>query len=90
MRHKRRMACYGTLNNNLMINHPNRSRAKTPASNPKPEEIIEARESANLSQEKAAKLIYSALRTWQHWEGGESRMHPGVWEIVKIKIGNKP
>lgn len=72
-----------------MTNHPNRSRAKSPASNPDPDEIILARESANLSQEKAAKMIYSALRTWQHWEAGESRMHQGLWELFKIKVGKK-
>ena len=72
-----------------MTNHPNRSWAKSPESNPDPDEIMLARESANLSQEKAAKMIYSALRTWQHWEAGESRMHPGLWELFKIKIGKK-
>ena len=72
-----------------MPNHPNRSRANSPASNPNPAEIIVARESAGLSQEKAAKLIYSALRTWQHWEAGDRRMHPGLWELFNIKTGKK-
>lgn len=72
-----------------MSNHPNRSRANSPVSNPKPDEIRAARESAKLSQERAAKLIYSAPRTWQHWEAGESRMHPGLWDLFKIKIRKK-
>lgn len=38
-----------------------------------------------LTQTEAAALVYSALRTWQEWEAGTSRMHPGLWELWKLK-----
>lgn len=68
----------------LVANHPNRSRA-SPAANPAPEAIRAAREAAGLTQTEAAGLIYSTLRTWQDWEAGARRMHPGLWELWHIK-----
>lgn len=71
-----------------MPNHPNRSkRAATVARNPSPAEIREARETAGLSQTRAAELIHSTLRTWQDWEAGQARMHPGLWELFRLKTG---
>ncbi len=52
---------------------------------PTPMEIISLRESAQLTQTEAATLVCSALRTWQHWEGGTRKMHPGLWELFQIK-----
>jgi len=70
-----------------MSNHPNRSRRQPSAArNPTPEAIREARESALLSQTEAAALIFSKLRTWQDWEAGKARMHPGLWELFQVKI----
>lgn len=64
-----------------MSNHPNRSRRKDRAGrNPRPAEIAQTREEAGLTQTQAAELIYSTLRTWQDWEGGQRRMHPALWE----------
>lgn len=56
-----------------------------PAMTPTPDDIREARQSAGLSQTAAAGLIYSTLRTWQDWEAGKARMHPGLWELFTIK-----
>lgn len=70
-----------------MSNHPNRSRAKIPASNPHPDEIFGMRMNATLTQSQAADIVYSALRTWQQWEAGDRRMHPGLWELFLIKTG---
>lgn len=67
-----------------MANHPNRG-AKGPSSNPSPEEIRAAREAVGLSQSAAAECIHSTLRTWQDWEAGKARMHPGLWELFRIK-----
>lgn len=67
-----------------MPNHPNRSRGN-PAANPKPEQIRAEREAAGLTQTGAAKLVHSTLRTWQDWEAGKARMHPGLWELFRIK-----
>lgn len=52
---------------------------------PSPAEIRAARESAGLSQKDAAALIHSTWRTWQDWEAGKARMHPGLWELFRIK-----
>jgi len=68
--------------------HPNRSR-RTPsaARNPLPDEIRAAREAAGLTQTAAAALVYSTLRAWQWWESGDRAMHPGLWELWRIKAG---
>jgi len=68
-----------------MPNHPNRSRGN-PAANPTPEQIRDAREAAGLSQPAAAALVYSTRRTWQDWEAGIARMHPGLWELFCLKL----
>lgn len=75
-----------------MSNHPNRS-AGHPARNPSPDEIRAAREAAGLTQAQAAALVYANLRAWQRWEADEQttetarRMHPGLWELFRIKTG---
>ena len=56
--------------------------------NPSPQEIRQARESAGLSQTGAAAIISSTLRTWQDWEAGKARMHPGLWELFRIKTSS--
>ena len=38
-----------------------------------------------MTQLDAAKLVYSGLRSWQHWEDGDRRMHPAIWELFKLK-----
>jgi DNA-binding transcriptional regulator YiaG len=68
-----------------VANHPNRSGRGNPAANPKPEQIRAAREAAGLTQTAAATLVHSTLRTWQDWEAGKARMHPGLFELFRIK-----
>ena len=68
-----------------MTNHPNRS-AGHPARTPSPAEVRAAREAAGLTQTEAAAAIYSTLRTWQDWEAGKARMHPGLWELFGLKV----
>lgn len=55
-------------------------------STPEPAEIRAAREAAGLSQRAAAELVHSKLRTWQQWEAGDRKMHPGLWELFRLKI----
>ena len=52
---------------------------------PTPEKIKKSRLDAGLTQSQAAALIYSALRTWQHWEEGDRSMHPALYELFTIK-----
>ena len=68
-----------------MTNHPNRSRAKSPASNPTPDEVAGVRINAGLTQQQAAEVVHSALRSWQHWENGDRRMHPAIFELFLLK-----
>lgn len=65
---------------------------ENPARNPAPAEIRALRESLGLSQTAAAAVIHSTLRAWQGWEAAEGepghrRMHPGLWELFRIKAG---
>lgn len=55
--------------------------------NPEPNEIRAAREAAGLTQTAAAELVHGSLRTWQQWEAGDRRMHPGLWELFGLKVG---
>lgn len=52
---------------------------------PTPKEIKQVRKAADLTQTAAAALIHSTLRTWQDWEAGIAKMHPGLWELFLIK-----
>jgi putative transcriptional regulator len=72
-----------------MAGHPNRG-PKGPSANPAPEEVRAAREAAGLTQTQAAALVYGTLRAWQGWEAPQGqpdarRMHPGLWELFRIK-----
>ena len=61
---------------------------------PTPDQIKQARKEAGLSRRKFGALVYSAYRSVQDWELGTSKMHPGLWELARIKleplIGFKP
>jgi len=52
---------------------------------PSPEAIRSRRAAAGLTQTRAAALIHSSKRTWQDWEAGIARMHPGLWELFLFK-----
>lgn len=70
-----------------MTNHQNRSRRiKNPAANPTPEEIRAARSHAGLTQREAAALVHATVSAWEDWEQGRRRMHPGLWELFRLKV----
>ena len=52
---------------------------------PTPTELRAGRAAAGLTQTAAAHLIHSTLRTWQDWEAGIARMHPGLWALFRIR-----
>jgi putative transcriptional regulator len=54
-------------------------------SSPSPGAIRSRRAAAGLTQKAAAALIHSSKRTWQDWEAGIARMHPGLWELFLLK-----
>jgi DNA (cytosine-5)-methyltransferase 1 len=56
---------------------------------PTPEQLKQSRREAGLTQSESANLIYSELRTWQHWEKGDRKMHPAFFELFLIKTNTK-
>lgn len=50
-----------------------------------PEEIRNLRKQAGLTQAEAAKLVCGAARTWQDWEAGTTKMHPGLYKLFNIE-----
>ncbi|KKK74813.1 hypothetical protein LCGC14_2879980 [marine sediment metagenome] len=71
-----------------MTSHPNRGKSRTaPPGNPTPDEIIQLRHDAGLTQTEASQKIWSALRTWQGYEATsgdtQRRMHPAIWWCFK-------
>ena len=52
---------------------------------PTPGEVGAARVATGLSIREAAELIHSKVRTWQDWERGVAKMHPGLWELFQLK-----
>jgi transcriptional regulator with XRE-family HTH domain len=50
---------------------------------PKPEELKQLRERHNLTQSRAARLVFSSLRAWQYYESGDHLMHPIIWAYAK-------
>ena len=74
-----------------MVNHPNRSkRNPSPARSPNGEEVKALRESLGLTEIAAANVIYSTPQVWAAYESGERRMHSGLWELFRIKVGVLP
>ena len=53
---------------------------------PTPQQIKKARTQAALTQTQAAELVHCTLRAWQHWEGGQRKMHAAMWELFLMKI----
>lgn len=58
--------------------------------NPTPAQIIAMRKAANITQEVAAEMVYATTRSWQDWEGGQRRMHAGLFELFEIKVAQMP
>lgn len=42
---------------------------------------------AGLTQAAAAERIHGRVRTWEDWEAGRAKMHPGLFELFLIKTG---
>ncbi|MCD0280446.1 hypothetical protein JWH04_16170 [Xanthomonas melonis] len=43
-----------------------------------------------MTQTQAAELVHSTLRAWQTWEAGDRAMHPGIWELFRLKTCGHP
>jgi len=54
---------------------------------PTSENVRQARDAAGLTQTQAAALIGASLRSWQEWEQGKTKMHPGLWRLFRHLAG---
>jgi transcriptional regulator with XRE-family HTH domain len=63
--------------------------ATAPSSPPSREEIRAARLASGLKQDDACQVIHAAVRTWQDWECGRSKMHPAFFELFLLKTGQR-
>ena len=54
---------------------------------PSAEQVRKARERAQLTQTKAAELIYVTRSTWARYESGDMIMPSSSWELWRIKTG---
>jgi len=52
---------------------------------PTPKQVKKSRMDAGLTQTEASLLVYSKLRTWQHWENGDRAMPAAIYELFIIK-----
>ncbi len=53
---------------------------------PTPAQIKQVRTLAGLTQKQAAEMCHVTLGGYQHWEYGVRKMHPGLFELLVIKI----
>ena len=67
------------------LNRRNNISTSINAMPPVPDDIRAARTAAGLTQTKAGDLVHASLRTWQQWEAGDRKMHPGLFELFKLK-----
>jgi len=54
---------------------------------PSPQEIIEARDQAGMTQAQAAALVHAKAESWRAWEAGRYKMPAGLFELFCIKAG---
>lgn len=55
---------------------------------PDPETIKAERKLLGLTQTQAGAIVYTSLRTWQHWEAGQP-VHPAIWELFLHKTRSR-
>lgn len=48
-----------------------------------------AKRAAGLTQQQAGELLSVGVRTWQRWEHGERKMSTAMWELFRIKTGER-
>jgi len=69
------------------LHRRNNISTSTAAPPPEPDAIRAARTAAGLTQTEAGGVVHASLRTWQQWEAGDRKMHPGLFELFKLKTG---
>jgi DNA-binding transcriptional regulator YiaG len=64
------------------MNHPNRSRRKTPGHNPTPADVLALRERCEMTQAEFGGLIYASRNAVAQWESGQRRMAGALYEYA--------
>jgi len=57
------------------------------SNNPSSDEVRQARESAGLSQAKAAARALVSLRAWIKYESGERKIPAPTWALFRLRSG---
>ena len=57
---------------------------------PTPDRLKTLRRDKNLTQTDIARLVWTTLRTIQHWESGDTRIDLARWELLLIKLNILP
>jgi DNA-binding transcriptional regulator YiaG len=52
---------------------------------PKPEELKAVRMMTGLSPTHCGAVVYVTAAAWRHWESGQRKMSPGMWELFNMK-----
>jgi DNA-binding transcriptional regulator YiaG len=55
---------------------------------PSAEEITALRASSGLTQAGIARLLHTSAGVFRQWESGNRRMHPAMWELLRIKLAH--
>lgn len=71
------------------VNERNDISASTTVTPPEPGDIRAARTAVGLTQTEAGDVVHASLRTWQQWEAGDRKMHPGLFELFQLKTGRE-
>lgn len=57
---------------------------------PTPEQVRQLRASCGLTQAAFGALIHASLRAVQNYEGGQRRMHAGLWALAQERCSFSP
>jgi DNA-binding transcriptional regulator YiaG len=55
---------------------------------PSADEIAALRAANGLTQAAMARLLHTSAGVFRQWESGNRRMHPAMWELLRIKLAH--
>ena len=61
-----------------------------PMTKPTPEDVLQARKAAGLTQEAAGQVLGRHNREWRKWESGTAGMADSTFELFLLKTGQHP
>jgi len=57
---------------------------------PTPENVLQARKSVQMTQERAGQVLGRHNREWRRWESGEATMNEHAFELFLLKTNQHP